>query len=175
MQALLRGIDRAALWGAWGACAAIVAMLGLILAEVLARKLLGISLDFAWEFAGYLLAICLLLGSGHVLRQGLHVRVQLALKAFGPRVGRGVDVMATSMALAITTFLAYALLLLTWRSFLDQTRSFLPSEVLLWPFQAGFALGGVLLALQALARLLRLLQGQTPELAVGDAPVIRAD
>lgn len=173
-RALLAALDRAALWGFAAACALVVAMLALIFAEVLARKLLGMSLDFAWEFASYLLAIALLLGSGHTLRAGLHVRVQLALAALGP-FGRWLDLLATAAAGATAAFFAYALVQFALNSFTGDTRSFLPSNALLWPFQAGFALGAVLLALQLLARLIRLLRGEAPEARADDAPLMGAD
>jgi C4-dicarboxylate transporter, DctQ subunit len=173
--ALLAALDRLARWGFAIACVLVVAMLCLIFTEVLARKLFATSLEFAWEWAAYLLAISLLLGSGHTLRAGLHVRVQLALSALGPRRARWLDAAATALGVLAAGFLALALVRLTVSSYTGGTRSFLPSNTLLWPFQAGFALGAVLLALQFVARLVRLARGEMSEAAAGGAPLVRAE
>jgi len=175
MRALLDGIDRLALWGARLACWLIGAMLALIVAEVASRKLLGISLEFAWEYASYLLAISFLAGSGHVLRAGFQVRVQLALNALGPRRARLLDGVVTAFTVLVSGFFAYALLRLAYMSYLDQTRSFLPSNSLLWPFQALFALGAVVLALQFAARLARIVLDEPTEQGTGHAPLVSTE
>lgn len=175
MRALLALADRLALWGAHVASAMILAMLGLILAEVAARKLFSTSLTFAWEYASYFLAIALLAGSGHVLRAGFHVRVQLALAALGPRRARWLDGAACVLSTLVAGYFAWALLRLAAASYADGTRSFLPSNSLLWPFQALFAAGAVLLALQCAARVVRLIRHEAPEIEAADAPLIKTE
>ncbi|OVZ60237.1 hypothetical protein CDO44_09025 [Pigmentiphaga sp. NML080357] len=175
MRSLLDGIDRLSLWGARLACWLIAAMLALILAEVLSRKLFDVSLEFAWEYASYLLAISFLAGSGYVLRAGFHVRVQLALNALAPGRARLLDGIATAFTALVAGFFAYALVRLAYVSYVDQTRSFLPSNSLLWPFQALFALGAVVLALQFAARLVRVILNEPAELGTADAPLISTE
>ena len=175
MRKLLAALDRLALWGAHAACSLIALMLGLILAEVIARKFFRTSLEYAWEYASYLLAISFLAGSGHVLRSGFHVRVQLALSALGPARGRMLDGLASAAATLIAAYFAFSLGRLAWASWVDGTRSFLPSNSPLWPFQTLFAAGAVVLALQCAARVLRLAIGDAPEAVERDAPLIRAE
>lgn len=175
MRRLLSILDRITLGGAVMACILIVAMLALIMAEIISRKVLGVSIEVAWEWASYFLAISFLAGSGHVLRSGFHVRVQLALTAFGPKWGRVLDTVATAMAAIIASYFTYALVRLAGVSYTDETRSSMSSNTLLWPFQALFAVGAIFLALQFFARLIRIGLNEPLEITTADAPLMQAD
>jgi C4-dicarboxylate transporter DctQ subunit len=157
---VLAAIDRLSRLGCYAACACIAAATILVLAEISARKLFGTSLDFAWEYAAYLSAMAFLLGAGHALATGAHVRVQLLLDMLPARGARALDTMASAGTLAVASYLAWAVGKLAWHSFLDGTRTFLPSNSLLYPFQAAFALGAAILVLQAAARVARLVRGE---------------
>ena len=160
MQQALAAIDRLSRLGCHAGCACIAAATLLVLAEITARKLFGTSLDFAWEYAAYLSAMAFLLGAGHALATGAHVRVQLVLDLLPARGARVLDTVASVGTIVIAAYLAWAVSKLAWHSYVDGTRSFLPSNSLLYPFQAAFAIGAVLLVLQSAARLARLLKGQ---------------
>ena len=162
MDSALAAVDRASRWGSHAACACIAGATLLVLAEIAARKLFATSLSFAWEYAAYLSAMAFLLGAGHALATGAHVRVQLVLDWLPARPARVLDVAATLGTTLIAGYFAWACVRLAWNSFADGTRTFLPSNSLLWPFQAAFALGAVILTLQAAARAVRLLRGETP-------------
>ena len=155
MNAVLAAIDRLSRLGCYAACACVAGATLLVLAEIVARKLFGTSLDFAWEFAAYLCAAAFLLGAGHALATDAHVRVQLVLDWLPPRGSRALDVLSSIAVVVIAGYFAWAVGKLAWNSFVDGTRSFLPSNVLLYPFQAAFAAGALLLVLQALARVAR--------------------
>ena len=156
MKRVLAAIDRLSRLGCYAAGACVAGATILVLAEIVARKVFGTSLAFAWEFAAYLCAAAFLLGAGYALATDAHVRVQLVLDALPPRGARMLDIAASAGVVLIAGYLAWATGRLAWVSFVDGTRSFLPSNVLLYPFQAAFALGALLLVLQALARLVRL-------------------
>ena len=158
MKQVLAAIDFLSRLGCYAAGACVAGATSLVLAEIVARKVFGTSLAFAWEFAAYLCAAALLLGAGHALATGAHVRVQLVLDALPPRGARVLDVLSSVAVVLIAGYLAWAVGKLAWNSFADGTRSFLPSNVLLYPFQAAFALGAVLLLLQAAARVVRLVR-----------------
>jgi TRAP-type mannitol/chloroaromatic compound transport system permease small subunit len=155
---VLAAIDRLSRLGCYAACACVAAATLLVLAEIAARKLFGTSLDFAWEYAAYLTAMAFLLGAGHALATDTHVRVQLVLDALPPGGARVLDILASIGTVLIAAYFAWAVGKLAWASFADGTRSFLPSNSLLYPFQAAFALGALLLALQAVARAVRLVR-----------------
>ena len=175
MRRLLDAIDRLCALGAGLACACLVAVVALVLTEVLCRKFLSLSLDFAWEWATYLTAVAFTLGLGRALRIGAHVRVRLILDMLPQRAARAVDALAVGGALALALYFAWAVSRLAWVSRIDGTRSFLPSNTLLWPFQVAFATGAALLALQLAAYLMRMLTNQAPELSAGSAPLERVD
>jgi C4-dicarboxylate transporter, DctQ subunit len=158
VQSILAAIDRLSRLGCYAASACVAAATALVLAEIVARKLFGTSLDFAWEYAAYLCAMAFLLGAGHALATGAHVRVQLVLDALPPRGRRALDIVATIGTVLIAAYFAWAVGKLAWNAFAEGTRSFLPSNSPLYPFQAAFALGALLLALQAVARLMRLIR-----------------
>lgn len=160
MPQVLAAIDRLSRLGCYAACACIAAATLLVLAEITARKFFGTSLDFAWEYAAYLSAMAFLLGAGQALATGAHVRVQLVLDLLPARGARALDTMASTGTLAIAAYLAWAVGKLAWHSYVDGTRTFLPSNSLLYPFQAAFALGALLLVLQAAARVARLVRGE---------------
>ena len=155
MKQVLAAIDFLSRLGCYAACGCVAGATILVLAEIVARKVFGTSLDFAWEFAAYLCAAAFLLGAGHALATGAHVRVQLVLDALPPRGARALDFLSAVVVVLIAGYLAWAVGKLAWNSFADGTRSFLPSNVLLYPFQAAFAVGALLLLLQALARVAR--------------------
>jgi TRAP-type mannitol/chloroaromatic compound transport system permease small subunit len=157
---VLAAIDRLSRLGCYAACACVAAATLLVLAEIAARKVFGTSLDFAWEYAAYLSAMAFLLGAGQALATGAHVRVQLVLDMLPARGARALDTIAGAGTLAIAAYLAWAVGKLAWHSYLDGTRSFLPSNSLLYPFQVAFALGAALLVLQAAARVVRLVRGE---------------
>jgi TRAP-type mannitol/chloroaromatic compound transport system permease small subunit len=160
VTAFLAAVDRASRLGSHAACACIALAAALVLAEIAARKLFGTSLDFAWEYAAYLCAAAFLLGAAQALAQGSHVRVQLVHDMLPAHGARMLDIAATLVSFLIAAYFTWAVTRLAWLSFVDGTRSFLPSNSLLYPFQAAFAFGALLLALQILARLLRLIQRQ---------------
>jgi C4-dicarboxylate transporter, DctQ subunit len=158
VKRFLAAIDALSRLGCYAACACVAGATMLVLAEIVARKVFGTSLDFAWEFAAYLCAAAFLLGAGHALATDAHVRVQLVLDWLPPRGARALDALSAVAVVLIAGYFAWAVGKLAWNSFVDGTRSFLPSNVLLYPFQAAFALGAVLLTLQSLARLVRLVR-----------------
>ena len=163
MRAALRIIDLVGY--AAGAFAAILVfgIAGLIIAEVVARSGFGVSLTFAWEFAAYFLATSIFCGAAYTMRTGGHVRVALLKGALGETGNRIMDILATVAAVAASGFLAVSLILFAWRSFergsvsptIDQTPLVIP--------QAAIAFGAMLLALQLVARLIRLIIGEPPE------------
>ena len=175
MRSLLRSIDRLCALGSAAAAACIAVVVVLVLTEVVCRKFFSLSLDFAWEWATYLTAGAFLLASGQALRVGQHVRVRLILDWLPPALSRIVDMAAVAVSLALALYLAWAIGHLTWASQADGTRSFLPSNSLLWPFQAVVTAGSLLFSAQLFAFLVRQIRGEPPEQAPGSEPLERID
>ena len=146
-------------------CLAVMSVL--MLAEVVCRNFLHFSLLFSWEYSSYLMGATFFLTAAYALRVKAHVRVSLLAEALPPRANRILEFAATAMGLIIAIYVAAAMVDFTAQSFIRGARTFLPSETYLWPPQGVIALGAVLLALQLVARLIRLSIGEEPDI---DAP-----
>ena len=160
---VLDAIDELSMWGAWGSALCIAAILGLIVAEVLSRNFLNVSLYFAWEFSAYLMGAAFMLGAGYSLRAGAQIRVNVLLENVPKPVARFFDLFSTVCAIAIGVYFTWALGELTWLSYVRESRSPEKSELLRWIPQFPLALGSALLTLQTMARLARLLRGEPGE------------
>ena len=155
MSRTRRALDR--LYDAGGALAGVclVAMLGLIVAQMVARWT-GETLRGASDYAGYCMAAASFLAFAHALNRGAHIRVGLLLGALGPaagpgeRTGRARNVAETGCLVAgaaVSTYLAfYAIRAVHWSwKFGDVSQG--QDATPLWIPQTAMAAGAVLLAI----------------------------
>ncbi len=160
---VLDAVDRLSTWGAWASAAAIVSILGLIVAEVITRNAFNFSIYFAWEFSAYLMGAAFLMGAAYTLRAGAQIRVNVLLENVPRPVARLFDLLSTVCGIAIGIYLTWALAEMTWLSWMRESRSPEKSEILRWITQLPLALGSLLFTLQTFARLGRLLRGEPGE------------
>jgi TRAP-type mannitol/chloroaromatic compound transport system permease small subunit len=176
--AMLEGIaDGLSLVAAFLAAACIVALTGLILAEIVvafvARFFPGMpaGIGIGWEYSAYLMGGAFMLGSGMTLRAGQQIRVELLLRAKGGRYVRGLEIASCVLGSVTTIYLAVTLIAFTWRtySFGEASQdSFTP----LWIPQVVLCVGAVILAIQMVVRTLASLIGgrvDRPELGAATA------
>lgn len=156
--------DWLSLIAAFLAAACIVALTGLILAEIvvalLARFIPAVpsGIGIGWEYSAYLMGGAFLLGSGMTLRAGQQIRVELLLRAKNGRYARYLEIASALLGSAITVFLAITLVQFTYRTFLSgevSQDSFTP----LWIPQVGLSIGAIVLALQMIVRTIISLTG----------------
>jgi C4-dicarboxylate transporter, DctQ subunit len=159
----LDAIDALSMAGAWAAVVCILAILGLIVGEVVARNLFNYSINFAWEFSAYFMGACFLLGAGYALRAGAQIRVNILITGVPDGAARIIDLLATLLSVAIVCYLSYALFELTWLSWVRSSKSVQASELPLWIPQLALALGAAIFALQLLARATRLVRREPGE------------
>lgn len=160
---VLDALDAVSRWMAYVAAALVAAIAVIVLSEIFSRWALGISLTFAWEYAAYFMAAAILFAAAFTLRTGGHVRVSLLTASVPRPVARAVDFVATLLGAGMAIFLAYALVLFAWESLrTGRTSATLDATPLVYP-HAALALGAVLLALQLVARIVRLISGRPPE------------
>lgn len=164
IAALLRQIDRLSSWAAALAAACLLLMAILMMGEVIARSAFAQSLVFSWEFSGYLMGAAFLFGAAYTLRSGGHVRVSLLAEHVPRGVARGLDFFSTLIGIVVTAYILYALCLLSYSSFTRNIVSFTPTQTPLIIPQGILTIGALLLFLQMLARLIRLFNGQEPDL-----------
>jgi TRAP-type C4-dicarboxylate transport system permease small subunit len=149
-------------------------MAAMMLAEVGARNLIGISLQITWELSSYAMASAFLFGAAYAMHVGAHVRVSALLNALDPRSMRWLDGLVTVLALLVVGYVASSLFSLAWRSLSGDVRSWGGLRFPLVIPQALIALGALQLALQLVARLARLLLG-LPAYAEPDAGTTTAE
>jgi TRAP-type mannitol/chloroaromatic compound transport system permease small subunit len=169
--------DGLSLAAAFLAAACIVALTGLILAEIVvafvARFFPGMpaGIGIGWEYSAYLMGGAFMLGSGMTLRAGQQIRVELLLRAKGGRYVRGLEIASCVLGSVTTIYLAVTLIAFTWRtySFGEASQdSFTP----LWIPQVVLCVGAVILAIQMVVRTLASLIGgrvDRPELGAATA------
>jgi TRAP-type mannitol/chloroaromatic compound transport system permease small subunit len=169
--------DGLSLAAAFLAAACIVALTGLILAEIVvafvARFFPGMpaGIGIGWEYSAYLMGGAFMLGSGMTLRAGQQIRVELLLRAKGGRYAKGLEIASCVLGSVTTIYLAVTLIAFTWRtySFGEASQdSFTP----LWIPQVVLCVGAVILAIQMVVRTLASLIGgrvDRPELGAATA------
>jgi len=158
-------IDRFNFLGACVAAAACALLSVILLVEVLGASVLAWSQPWAVEYASYLCAFVLLSGSGYALRHGAHIRVAVVLAHLPTRLARALDVLCTLCALYISGLLTVGLIEQAWRSHVRLTVSYFVMQTPMWIPQAMVALGAFMLWLALLARLVRLIIYDAPDLA----------
>lgn len=149
--------DWISLIAAFLAAACIVALTGLILAEIfmaLAARFISSlpsGIGIGWEYSAYLMGGAFLLGSGMTLRAGQQIRVELLLRAKNGRYARIMEILSALLGSGVTVFLAITLVQFTWRTYLSgevSQDSFTP----LWIPQVALSAGAIVLALQMVVR-----------------------
>lgn len=163
---MLAWIDRAS--SLLGAVAALgmAAMFLLMIAEIFARGVLGFSLGFTWELSGYLMGIVVFLGAARALSAGSHVRIMILLETLPRPAAKWIDVLATAGGALIVGYIAKALHLLAWTSYVRGTVSNTPERIPLFIPQSLLCLGALMLLLQLVARLVTLLRRPAAEIAL---------
>jgi TRAP-type C4-dicarboxylate transport system permease small subunit len=146
-----------------GSVAGALSLLGILLligGEIVARNILGISLHFSWDLAGYLMGTCFLFASAGAMKGGSHVRVTVLLEVVPLVAARALDLFACVVGLVICVTLSWALIDMAWLSVARGSTAATAFRVPLVYPQAALAFGAVLLTLQCLAQLLRLTRGE---------------
>lgn len=157
-------IDRLNLIGAWAAALACTLLAAMLVVEAFTTAAIAWSQPWAVEYASYFCAITLFGGAGYALRHAAHIRVAVALHYLPGRLRRLLDIACTLAALAVTALLAYGLIDLALRSFERGSKSYFVMQTpLAWP-QGALAVSVVLLLLALVARLVRLLINDPPDL-----------
>ncbi|WP_240790012.1 TRAP transporter small permease subunit [Roseomonas sp. HF4] len=167
IRAALRATDAACFAGAAVAAVAAAALAAMLIAEVVLTYFFATSQPWVIEYAIYLQAMILFCGSGWALRQGGHIRVAVLLHALPPRLARALDMLGTAFAIGTLGFLTRVMWLQWWRSVELGSISFYPMGTPVWVPQGLLTLGITLLLLAFVARLVRLLAHEAPDLGAG--------
>lgn len=160
---LAKFIDRVSGVALVVAAGCLVSMAALMLLEIGARFVFGLSLMVTWELSSYLMGATFLFGSAYTLRTGGHVRVSLLSERVSPRIAWLLDVFCTIVGVVVCTALTFALGDMAFAAYLFEERSFTPLRAPLAIPQSLVALGALALSLQMLLRLVLLVARRNPE------------
>lgn len=115
---------------------ALLATVGLVLAEIVLRQVMGRGLGGSDEIAGYVMAGVAAWGFSYALVERAHVRIDVATGRLGA-AGRSVfDLLALLALLAVAAIVSWYAWIVLSRSFLRNSRANTPLETPLWIPQA---------------------------------------
>lgn len=154
-----------------GIAAFCLMMIGVtILAQIICR-FFGIALD-STESGGFFLAGTTFLGMAWTLKSGGHIRVELLISRFGPRLARGFDLACCLLGVAAIGLLSWKTVGLvhdSWR-FGDLSPGLL--AIPFWIPQSVMLAGCVILTIAFLDETVLVLRGQKPGFASGDGELL---
>lgn len=170
MRKMLDTLYRAALGGA---CIAMVVIAGLVFFQVMGRVIdrvavalgaerIGLSVPSLAEIGGYLFGATAFLALAATLRSGGHVRVTLALRAFGPRGDRVASFLVLAVALGLILFIGWSIFQQTLTTYERGSVSYGIIAIPLWIPQAAMTAGLLVFAIALIDELASVLRGDVP-------------
>jgi TRAP-type C4-dicarboxylate transport system permease small subunit len=163
-----RAADAVALVAAYAAALCLAALVALVTAEILLAllsrvfKFLPPGISIAWEYSSYLMGIAFMLGSGLTLRAGMHVRVEMLIRAGDGRYAQLFEIISAFIGTAFTGLLAWSLARFTLQSLTSGQVSG-DSLTPLWIPQVALTIGAAVLFMQMLLRLISALLNEPLE------------
>lgn len=157
MGNILDLIDRISRYIAWFAMLLIVGLIATMFFEVIARYGFNSPTIWSYDISYMLNGTIFLLGSGYVLSKNLHVRVDFLSTRMSVPVQHTVNlIFDVFILLPAIAWIAYRATGKAWRSFdTGAVEVVSPWAPVIWPFEAGIALGLLGLTLQLLATIIR--------------------
>ncbi len=154
-EAFCRVVDAINTWVAEVVHWLILPLVIVVMSEVVLRYFFNRPTIWAWDISVQLMALLVALGAGYTLLQGMHVRVDVVVSRFSPRVNGIIDLVTATLF-----FLGIGLLIWwfgeeAWRSLAVRE----PYESLwappIYPVKILVFVGICLLLLQGLAKFIR--------------------
>ena len=128
-------------------------MTGLVMTDVILRRLLNAPLIFADEVGGYLLVLVTMFGLGYTLKEDAHIQVKIIVDQVSPRKLIHLRIVWCATSIAYAAVLLVLTAELAWESFELKAFSPTPSQLTLYPFQLVMPVGCLLLLLQLIVDL----------------------
>jgi TRAP-type C4-dicarboxylate transport system permease small subunit len=144
-------IDRLCRWGGALAAFSLLTLFTIRLLEIFFRAVLDLSSPLIGEYSEYLLMAVFLLGAGHVMRKGGHIRVSLLADKVPARWGVFFGQVANWAGFGVGLFAALSMSRFALGTLQRGTLSYHASATPLWIPQSVAAVGFWLLCLALLA------------------------
>ena len=157
LDKLLR-IERINTWTAAISSWSLLAMTLFVAFEVVSRYVFNKPTIWAWDVNVQLMMMLLMLGMAEAYRRDVHVRVDVVTSHLSPRQRAWIEVALAPVFFFVTVLLVWS----CWEYFLDSYQRREDASTIfappLWPIKFTLPLGGALLLLQGLVKLVRDLQ-----------------
>lgn len=160
LERTLKGTESLAWVFMVGAMVAIVSLFLLVIMDIVARAMIGLSLEGEVEFSEYMLVAIAFLGLGYAQLTGTHVRVEAILSRFRPRVQTIINILILLLVTVLFIIMTQQIGQEAYRVWIE--RIYHPGMTMLiptWPpFVVAF-IGCILLILSFLTQLFRNIMG----------------
>jgi len=150
-----RALDRLYLYSGHAAALALLAILGLVIAQMVARWM-GLLFKGGAQYAGYAMAATSFLAMAYTFNHAAHIRVSLFVQTAG-RWRRAVEIWCYTLAATAGCFLAWYAVKATRLSYRINDISQGQDATPLWIPQTFMAIGAVIFAVALIDNLIRLL------------------
>ncbi|GAK53254.1 C4-dicarboxylate transporter, small subunit [Candidatus Moduliflexus flocculans] len=128
---------------------------GLVICEILVRKVFGKTLYITDEYCGYLMVGLTCIALAYTLRENGHIRMTFLRSALSPKGKCLLDMFCFAIGIVFCAGLMYVTFVFFWDSFTSGSRSMQISETPLFIPQAFLPLGIGLLLMQCFSEFLK--------------------
>lgn len=152
------------LYDAFGVVAAFfLVMIGIVILTSIVSRQLAISVPGLNAYAGYCMAASSFLALAHTFIHGGHIRVTLVLQRFQGRTRKWAEIFCLAVAAYLSVYFAWYAIKMVRVSYEIGDISQSPDATPLWIPQVAMALGGGMLAVAIVERLILVLLGAEPD------------
>lgn len=151
---LLLQVERINSWLAAVSSWALLAMTLIVTYQVIARYLLSSPTVWAWDITVQLMLMMLMLGMAQAYQEGAHVRVDILTSHLGERHRAILDIMIAPLFFFVTLVLVWTSWNYFYSSFESMQRASTAFGSYLFPVKFTLPLGGALLLLQGIVKLI---------------------
>lgn len=162
-------LERLYLWAGYVAAAFLIILGICVLTSILARAL-SIYIAGINEYSGYAMAASSFFALAHTFRAGGHIRVALLRSRLGQAARYWLEIWCLLIASAMSSYLAWYLVKMTWISYKFEEKSEGASATLLWYPQTLVALGATIFAISVVHGLVRVIARRDPDAAAATPP-----
>ncbi|HKK90342.1 MAG TPA: TRAP transporter small permease subunit [Desulfobacteraceae bacterium] len=155
MKKAVKIIEGLSLGGAYLSAIFMVLIVVFIAVEIVLRSVFNASTLIADEYSAYFFVGVVVLGLGFTLMDEAHIRITLLTSLLGEKGKTFLDIVATVVAMAITSFALYHTTIMVFESWQLGMQADSISETPIYLSQVVIPLGLAMLDLQLLARILK--------------------
>lgn len=141
----------------------------LIVTEIAGRNLFGVSMVGADEIASFAVIWSIFFTASIAVKRNLHVRIDIIFNVVPAPVGRWLDIFGTLMSFLFAAFLMYSGAMLAYESWFFGEMTMTMLRLPLWIPQLILPIGGFLLSLRLLQRVIHLLRVSPEQLKLESA------